>query len=126
MKKRLSVCIMVVALVLLTGCSKTKKLTCTQDQSFGSASMNAKAVITFKDDYARKTETTITATFEDETTAKSFAKYYEGKDEYKITTKGKKVTVVQTEEISQKEAKSDSNKYDSVKKSLEDDGFKCK
>ena len=85
-----------------------------------------KAVITFKDDYARKTETTITATFEDETTAKSFAKYYEGKDEYKITTKGKKVTVVQTEEISQKEAKSDSNKYDSVKKSLEDDGFKCK
>lgn len=58
MKKKLSIALAACAVVLMTGCGKTDKLTCTNEQSFGSATLKTEAVITFKDDYATKTVTT--------------------------------------------------------------------
>ncbi len=126
MKKKLSIALAACAVVLMTGCGKTDKLTCTNEQSFGSATLKTEAVITFKDDYATKTVTTMVAEFDSEDTANSFADNYKDKEDYEVKQDGSKVTITQTQTVSKDSAKADENKKDYVKEYLEGKSFTCK
>ncbi len=124
--KKLSALLAVFALIILTGCGKKEKLSCTNEQSFGTASLTTNTVITFKGGYATKTETTMVASFESEETATSFAENYKNKDEYTVKQDGTKVTVKNTQTVSKDAAKADENKKDYVREYLEGRNFTCK
>ena len=124
--KKLSAILAIFMLIILTGCGKTEKLTCTNEQAFGTASLTTDTVITFKKGYATKTETTMVATFDSEETATSFAENYKDKDEYTVKQDGSKVTVKNVQTVSKEAAKADENKKDYVRDYLEGRGFTCK
>lgn len=126
MKKKLVFLCAVCAVILMTGCGKKDTLTCTNEQSFGTATLTSEIKVTFKDDYATKTETTMVATFDTEDTATAFAENYKDKEDYTVEQDGSKVTVKQTQEVDKESAKSDENKKDYVKEYLEEEGFTCK
>ena len=124
MRKGLSL-VAVLSVLLLTGCS-TDKLTCTNTQDVGSAKLESKITITFKNGYATQSDTVMTATFSSDTVAKTFADSYAGKEDYEVKQNGKVVTVKNTTTVSKDEAKADENKKENVKKSLEEAGLTCK
>ena len=122
--KKFSFLFMVAAVLMVTGCGK-EKLVCTNEQSYGTAKLNTEITVTFDKEYASKTTTKMLASFDEEATAKSFAGNYKDKKEFTVKRDGKKVTVTQTTEFDKKEAKSEDNKKDAIKKYLQESGFKC-
>ena len=124
--KKISFFIAFLTLATVTGCNKSSKLTCTQSKDFTTAKLDTETVITFKGDYATKTETTMQASFDNEESAKSFAEKYEDKDDYKVEQSGTSVTIKNVQEVSKDSAKSDDNKKSKVKEYLESKSFECK
>lgn len=125
MKKKFMFLCMVCIVTVMTGCGKADKLTCTNEQEFGTAKLNSEIEVTFKEGYATSTETTMVASFDSEDTANEFASNYKDNEEYKVKQDGKKVTVTQTQKVEEEEAKAEENKKEKVKSYLEEEGFKC-
>ncbi len=124
--KKASLIVSAIALIFVTGCSKTTKLTCTNTQSFSTAELKTETVITFKGDYATKTKTTMTASFTSKDSAEAFAKKYKETDGYKVKVNGEKVELVNEEKVDKDSVKKDDNKKAKVKEYLEGRGFSCK
>ena len=124
--KKINMLVAVAALLLVTGCGKTSKLTCTNTQSFSTAELKTETVISFKGDYATKTVTTMSASFSNEDSAKSFAQRYQESEDYKVKIDGSKVELVNEVKVSKENIKKDNNKKDKVKEYLEAKGFSCK
>lgn len=124
--KKINMLVAIAAVVLVTGCDKASKLTCTNEQKFSTAELNTETVITFKGEYATKTKTTMSASFQNEESAKSFAEKYESSDEYTVKIDGTKVELVNEQTVSKDAKKNDDNKKSNVKEFLEGKGFTCK
>ena len=129
MKKKLTFIFVLILVIGVTGCGKKTKLTCTSKQEFGSAELTTEMNLKFEKDYLKTTETTMTVTFPEESTAEAFMKTYEekkdsnGKALYEVKKDGLKVTVKSKDETNEK---IDKNKKDNVKKYLEERGYTCK
>ena len=111
--------------LVITGCGKDDKLVCSKEQTLGTTKLNIKVEVSLDDGYATKMVTTNDVTFNDETSAETFKKIYDGKEGYKVKQDGKKVNVTQTEEVAKDKRKTDETKKDYVKKQMEDEGFTC-
>lgn len=123
--KKISTFLLIIALIILTGCTKKETLTCTNEQSFGTATLNTEIVSTIKKGYVKESETTLVASFDSEEAAASFEENYKGKDDYTVKREGSKVTVKNTKKISDNAAKSDENKKEKFKEFLESNDFIC-
>ena len=124
--KKFSLLLVAIALVLVTGCSKKSKLTCTSTQSYSTVEMNTEAVFTFDGEYATKSKTTMVGTFNSEDLAKSFAEKYEKSDEYKVSVDGTKVTLSREDKADKKAKKNEDNKKSKIKEYMESRGYTCK
>lgn len=148
MKKNiLTIAVLLVAVVSLTGCgSKDKKLTCTvtSDKAEGALLLgdSQKVEVTFKDDKASKISMEMTLKAESKEEAEEYKTQYDqlldmsSSSEYvKTTTKvdGTSLVVIsEIEDISklseedQKDAVGEDITYDGLKKSFEEQGYTCK
>ena len=124
--KKLSIIFAAIVLVLVTGCSKKSKLTCTSTQTYSTVEMNTEVVFTFEGEYATKSKTTMTGSFSSEDLAKSFAEKYEKSDEYKVSVDGTKVTLVREDKADKKAKKNEDNKKSKIKEYMEGRGYTCK
>lgn len=130
MNKKLCLSLAMISVLFITGCGKKSTMTCTGKQEFGSAELNTEMKLSFEKDYLKKTETTMSVEFADESTADSFAKTYtDKKDEngnniYTVEKDGNKIVVKSVNDTS--DDKIDQNKKSSVQEYLESRGFTCK
>lgn len=127
MKKSLMLVAALSSLIILSGCGG-KKLNCEKNSDFPSSTLKSEVKVSFKDDYATKTETKLVAEFKNETNADSYAATYEGKEGYKVKKdkSGKKVTITYSSKVDKDEKKADENKYEKVKDIYESLGYTCK
>lgn len=126
MKKHLSLFVMICAIFLITGCGE-EKLVCTNEQKYGTATLDTEITVKFnKDNYATETVTKMVAAFDSKETAKAFASNYDGKEGFDVKVDKKEVTIKQTTEFAKGEVKTENNKLESVKTYLTESGFKCK
>lgn len=129
-KSILLVMLMAILLLALTGCGENKKLTATkdgEDDFFGKYKETIE--ITFKDKKADKI--VMTRELEKEETAKSIEgliEYLNTDEGMKFEVNGKKVTITFDPQAYAKEEglKEDELTRDSLKKELEDSGYKVK
>ena len=124
--KKISIIFAAIVLVLVTGCSKKSKLTCTSTQSYSTVEMNTEVVFTFEGEYATKSKTTMTGSFTSEDLAKSFAEKYDRADDYKVKVDGTKVTLIREDKADKKSKKNDDNKKDKIVEYMEGRGYTCK
>ena len=133
MNKRVLFVLALFTTVLLTGCGKADKLTCTNEQKYGTAVLKTETVVKFKNGYKSESKTTMEATFDSDVTAKSFAENYEKrlKDEDSsqsvdvLSVKQDKNTVIVKTAESKSSISKTKIKKDSEKEQLENVGFKC-
>lgn len=125
MRKKMYLAVLL-ALVLLTGCGKKEKMTCTSEQTFGTAVLTTEMTVTFKKGYLESTETVMSIEFETEETAESFADTYRGRDGYTVNVDGTKVSVKNVDKVDGDSTEVKENKKDEVKDYLTERGFTCK
>ena len=127
--KKVSIFVAALTLVIMTGCAKVEKLTCTQDEQIdgsSAATLSSKSVITFEDGYATKYETTQDAVFSNEETAKEYYDNFSDSEGYTVKQDGSKVTIKYTQSVSKSASKTEENKKSYIKQYLEGRGFSCK
>lgn len=122
MKKKLSFVLALAFIITLTGCGE-KKITCTNQQSFGVTVLDTETVVTLKKDYVKRIDTTMKVEFQDEDTAESFADNYRDDEDVTVEVDGTKVIVKNKEEFKSDETK---KTKEEVKESLEGRGYTCK
>ena len=123
MRKKISLIIVIMILVLTVGCSKKEKIVFVNEQKFGSAVLNTEMTVTFKNGYLESTETVLSIEFEAEETAESFADAYRKKDGYDVKVDGTKVKVKNVEKKGKDSSKEKENKKEEVIKYLNERGF---
>jgi hypothetical protein len=128
MKKRIIFLILII-LLISTGCVKKEKLTCTQEEKITApvnVSIESKSVIKFEDGYATEFNTNQVLNFDNEDNAKTYIDSFESDIGYKLNRKGSKVTIDYSKKIDKENIKTEENKKDYIKKYLEDKNYKCK
>lgn len=127
--KKVSIFVAALALIIITGCTKVEKLTCTQNEQVdgsSAASLSSKSIITFEDGYATKYETTQEAVFSDEETAKEYYENFLDSEGYVVNQDGSKVTIKYSQSVSKSASRTEENKKDYIKQYLESKSFECK
>ena len=133
MRKKIFFIVALFVSILLTGCGKTEKLTCTNEKKYGTAVLKNETVIKFKNGYKSESKTTMEALFDSDSTAKSFADTYEEKMKEDAASEGiniisvkqdKNKVVVKIEET-KKSIKENKTTKAEEKEQLENGGFKC-
>ncbi len=125
MKKCLGL-IVVLSVLLITGCGNEEKITCNKTNDVSGSTLNTEVVTSFKDDYATKSDVKIVAECENEDIAKGFAKQYEGKEGHTVKVDKNKVTVKYKTTVDEESKKADENKKSQVKTYYENQGYTCK
>lgn len=129
MNKKLYLSLAVILALFITGCGKQTKKTCTAKQEFGEAELYTEMKLTFEKKYLKKTETTMSIEFTNESTADSFAKTYtdkkdeNGEDIYQVEKEGNKVVVKSSSNST--DDKVEENEMDYVIDYLQNRGFTC-
>ena len=145
MKKFLMLSVPIVALSFATGCGSTKELNCTMSDESDGMKMSQTVIVEFKKDTATKLDMTMETTIDDELkeyaseledALKSSYSSVEGKDGVTIKTSTKdnvvSFSLVADIEKMDDETKEDldmvgeTETYDELKTSLEDEGYTCK
>lgn len=130
MKRKMYLFFSIISVLFIAGCGKKSTMTCTGNQDIGSAKLETEMKLTFEKDYLKKTETTMSVEFPEESPADAFAKTYtdkkdeNGKDIYTVEKNGNKVVVKSVNDTS--DDKVEENKKDTVREYLEKKGFTCK
>ena len=134
MRKKILLLFILCLSVILTGCGKTEKVTCTNEKKYGVSSLKTEAVVKFKKGYKVEYKTVVEATLDSESSAKNFAESYEKEskddkdaDNFKIKSvkqDNNKVTVIsyETKDSIKKNKKTKEQVIDELKNS----GFECK
>ena len=99
MKKRVTIGLLALSMVLLTGCGE-KKVTCSKESEIGnSVEINNSVDYVFKKGYLTKSTRTFIAKFKTETAAETFVKNYEDQKDYKVELDGTTAKVTHTEKV---------------------------
>ncbi len=145
MKKILMLSVPILALLFTTGCGNTKELSCTMSDESTGMEMTQDVKVTFKNDVAKKLDMTMKITIDDELKEyaseiednfKSSYSSVEGKEgvTIKSSTKDNVVSFNLVADIDKMddEAKEEldlageTETYNELRKSLEDEGYTCK
>ena len=123
MKK--SLLIFIICIMVLCGCSKKEKLTCTQEleNDTKDVKIESKTVIKFTDGYATEFISNQVLTFKDEESAKKYIDEQDTDYTYKID--GSKVTIDYSKKID-KNDKTEENTKNYIKNYLENKNYTCK